>query len=581
MHNITERLGRSIVEKYATEFETAWSTVREKFNFEGMEEAGKVNDTLGAKTETKPKASIASNKIELNAAVSTSEAIAEFLVGGGQVSNINQLRSAIAKHTGKEIKPGTVQAKEADEIAEVGVVMAARKMIQDGESRGMTNREVFDSLIDLYQRQPNLAVRDSISMRQQAYSTPVPLAYLVAVEARVTPDDLVYDPTAGNGALLVAADKRIANELNERRAEALRSQGIETTTEDATEFTPKQKFTVLAANPPFGKDPDNPKKTWVVDGRTVGEIDHATVLRALGELPEDGRAVLIIGSKGFEQSKPKEDAKRAGAYSSQKSFYDKLYRKYNVTDHYTVDGGLYSKQGAKFPIDVLVIDGKGESARPLPYDFINNGLPQVFTSWKDLGDARIDRLDVRGPEASSTDRKGDSDSIETGRNASDLGPGARETAATTELDGENKSQSQGNLRAGMGDEDGRAADARGGTGGTRDVSPVPGNADVSGARSKGVPKDNKAERGSSPADRPQQGSDAVPGRSELDASDFQAKYEPASGLPQCSYAGTEKPPRRGRQAGGIAGSICDLDAFVAKEPESSVTRSQTCSSRAG
>jgi recombination protein RecA len=33
-----------------------------------------------------------------------------------------------------------------------------------------------------------------------------------------------------------------------------------------------------------------------------------------------------------------------------------LYEQYNVVDHFTVSGDLYARQGAKFPVDVIVID---------------------------------------------------------------------------------------------------------------------------------------------------------------------------------------------------------------------------------
>ena len=45
----------------------------------------------------------------------------------------------------------------------------------------------FAELVKLYGRQPRLSVRTSTSMRDQAYSTPVPLAYVASRLARVEP----------------------------------------------------------------------------------------------------------------------------------------------------------------------------------------------------------------------------------------------------------------------------------------------------------------------------------------------------------------------------------------------------------
>jgi hypothetical protein len=52
-----------------------------------------------------------------------------------------------------------------------------------------------------------------------------------------------------------------------------------------------------------------------------------------------------------------------------------------VTDHFTVAGELYERQGAGWPVDVIVIDGRGKSERSLPAV----DVPRVLTSWDQLG----------------------------------------------------------------------------------------------------------------------------------------------------------------------------------------------------
>ena len=39
---------------------------------------------------------------------------------------------------------------------------------------------------------------------------------------------------------------------------------------------------------------------------------------------------------------------------------------YNVVDHFSISGNLYKKQGAAWPVDMIVIEGKGKSSLPLP-----------------------------------------------------------------------------------------------------------------------------------------------------------------------------------------------------------------------
>ena len=83
-----------------------------------------------------------------------------------------------------------------------------------------TVAEKYAALVDLYGRQPNLSTRTSTSMRDQAYSTPAPLAFVASRLAGVAQADKVFEPTAGNGMLLIEAqDEKVrANELSPERA---------------------------------------------------------------------------------------------------------------------------------------------------------------------------------------------------------------------------------------------------------------------------------------------------------------------------------------------------------------------------
>lgn len=311
-----------------------------------------------------------------------------------QFSNINDVRREAESLTGKKIAPGTSDAKNVDEAFEQAIVHTARGI---ATQKDVSDEAKFDQLKSLYESQPILGVRTSTSMAEQAYSTPAPLAWLANVIANVGENDTVYDSSAGNGMLLLGANKRFANELNPDRVASLKNQGIETTQGDATTLRAGKKPDVVIINPPFGKvgDGSGGNVTWNIDGFKTDNVDHAIVVNTLKDLPENGRAVLIIGSKGFEKRKPKENRKRANAYSESKSFYDHVWNNYNVVDHFTVHGDLYSRQGASFPVDVIVINGRGESAKPKPYNFLNGGLPQVFESWEGLKDAKLRRMEIR------------------------------------------------------------------------------------------------------------------------------------------------------------------------------------------
>lgn len=109
--------------------------------------------------------------------------------------------------------------KDVDESVELGVTAAAQDIVNDGKDAVDT----FRGLVDLYHRQPNLSSRTSTSVANQQYSTPAPLAYLASQLAGVDKTKTVYEPTAGNGMLLIGADakKSTVNELDANRASRL------------------------------------------------------------------------------------------------------------------------------------------------------------------------------------------------------------------------------------------------------------------------------------------------------------------------------------------------------------------------
>ena len=341
------------------------------------------------------------------------------ILGGTLPRNIVEVRKIIEEMTGEPIKPGTPQAKRADEMIEAAVVLAAREIVQHGTDRV----KIYNELVQVYNGQPNLNVRSSTSIEQQAYSTPVPLAYLAATRAHIGPRTTVYEPSAGNGALLIAAsDGNItANELNPDRAAQLRAiyPDATITENDGSTFVPAGgKRDVVIANPPFGpiKGDDGENKVFDLGGNYhTREIDHAISMRALDAMKDNGRAVLIVGSiaKTIKGDKARGDAYNGKA---KREFYYRLYSQYNVTDHFTVAGELYSRQGAQWPVDVIVISGRGKSKLPLPAV----KPPRVFDSWADLENEVEHRQDILPDAGTGT---GEPDQEVTGPASGDAGTG--------------------------------------------------------------------------------------------------------------------------------------------------------------
>lgn len=313
-------------------------------------------------------------------AVALANYFSQAFMDGKKFSTIVEARREAAKLVGGTIRPTTKSAKTIDEAIELGVVMAARQTVSDMRSRGASDAEIFRALVDLYQRQPRLNVRTSTSVSQQAYSTPAPISFIASRIAGIDENTKVFEPTAGNGMLLIEAspENTTANELNEDRAERLRSQGFTVSERDAVEFAPSG-MDVVIENPPFGRvrGEDGQMKEFSANGLTTKEVDHAIVARSLGSLKRGGRAVLIIGGKqGDEQTRSKKY--RA---ADQVAFWNWLFKNYNVLDHFSIDGKLYERQGASYPIDVIVLENSGPTEGRL---FPGANLPRQYKTFDEL-----------------------------------------------------------------------------------------------------------------------------------------------------------------------------------------------------
>ncbi|MEX0270496.1 DNA polymerase [Leptolyngbyaceae cyanobacterium UHCC 1019] len=288
------------------------------------------------------------------------------LLQGENYARINQARKQAENFLNVPVPPGSPLTKLVDEAMETAIVRVAPYLIAQSSS----THQAYDQLVDLLNRQPTLGVRSSTSVLQQAYSTPIPIAYLASTLAGITPETTVYEPTAGNGALLIGANSTnvIANELNGDRFTELKQRGYQQLTQsDASTYRPDGKVDVIITNPPFGivHGEDGKVKRFEVPGNRRGtrQIDHAIAFRALETMKDDGRAVLILGGKlGSDEDL------RSDRYNSIESrgFFYALYQHYNVTQHASIWGDLYRKQGAGFPIDLIVIEGRGKSGRDLP-----------------------------------------------------------------------------------------------------------------------------------------------------------------------------------------------------------------------
>lgn len=322
------------------------------------------------------------------------EAIARGFARGEDYSTKAKLNEFIASlGTTAETYFQGLGPKDQEELVEEAVVRAGRRIANDFM---FEPADAFKAMVSVYNSQPKLTTRTSTSAERQAYSTPLPLAYIASRLGRIEQGARVLEPTAGTGMLLVdVEDPRLArvNEIDDARAQALRDQGFRPTQEDATEMAlADDAFDRVIANPPFGKvRKDNGKaRRWKIHGVTFETIDHVIALRSLDAMAPDGRAVLIVGGKmSLTQKDETSEEKRRELYRERDTyaFLSLLHKRFNVVKHAQVSGDLYARQGASWPVDVIVIDGKnptGDYRDDLPAPAFEKP-PMPLTTWDQVG----------------------------------------------------------------------------------------------------------------------------------------------------------------------------------------------------
>ncbi|MBL0930154.1 MAG: AAA family ATPase, partial [Alphaproteobacteria bacterium] len=243
---------------------------------------------------------------------------------------------------------------------------------------------------------PGQRAQDNATRALQQFSTPLPIAVLAARLWGFGPESRVYEPTAGNGALLVEVPPAqvTAGEIDPARQNALRAQGISVTRSDALQGKPpKGGHSEVLANPPFGdaRDAQGQTRTLTVaaGGRpaiALSRQDHKIALDSLDALDPGGTAVFILA--GPPPRLAGEDARRKH-YNSRgnRLFHWELARRGTTLAHFTLPGSTYRGKGAGWPIDIVVWQAPspaGKAAGQIPLPGVQ--LPQMLSADTALDD---------------------------------------------------------------------------------------------------------------------------------------------------------------------------------------------------
>ncbi len=233
--------------------------------------------------------------------------------------------------------------------------------------------------------QPTYAYSDSSKELYKQYSTPCPIGAMIAQYTQMDTATSIFEPSAGNGLLLVGANpqKCHVNEIDRSRRQSLLQQDFAKVTHlnGAAPF-PEQmtrSFDVVVTNPPFARwEDDKFDKTVIVKkyfDKHYGlehhiRLEHMMAGLALHTMKSNGKAAIIImGHTYFDER---------GYIVRYRPFFNWLYRNYRVADVININSyKMYNKQGAVKEVMLILIDGRKKKAK---------GVAPQFKDTPHLGD---------------------------------------------------------------------------------------------------------------------------------------------------------------------------------------------------
>ncbi|CAN7529616.1 strawberry notch family protein [Pseudoxanthomonas sp. LjRoot168] len=255
----------------------------------------------------------------------------------------------------------TTELRRVQEAVEAALV---RRLREDALAPGATVKDVYAQATRLLERQPAMAARTSSSIMLQQYSSPLPMGYAAQQILGRTEGRTLLEPTIGNGSLISATrgahvvgadlDKNRLDQLALGRPEASLHH-VDATTADFIKLNGGSAFDLICCNPPFGKL----DSAMSVKGLKVTRLDQLVLMRALDARKDDGLGVFIIGGDSYVDT-------RAGKVSGTSRYlFNWLADNYHV-DVVEIPGRLYAKQGATFPVRMVVVGRRAPGGEQVP-----------------------------------------------------------------------------------------------------------------------------------------------------------------------------------------------------------------------
>ena len=209
----------------------------------------------------------------------------------------------------------------------------------------------YDLILSMYNVQPLLNARDSTRFERQQYSTPTPFGYVMGqfVQSGKTIES-VLEPSAGNGALTITFPSAIVhvNDIDERRLENLRTLGYGKLTNQDALVPFSGEVDAVLTNPPFGS---TTAREFDEGQIKISSLEGLMAINALESMKDNGRAAIVIGGNTSYRD-------NGAMQSKDMRLFAYLYSHYNVVDVINLNGDMYKRNGTKYDVRIILINGR-------------------------------------------------------------------------------------------------------------------------------------------------------------------------------------------------------------------------------
>lgn len=275
---------------------------------------------------------------------------------------------AIAKRNGEQVDPlnmkevkdilkgydmlSDMSATDMQELVELAMTNETRLIAESYINGDATKqKQGYDTIVDMYNMQPLLNARDSTRFERQQYSTPTPFGYVMGqfVKDGKTVES-VLEPSAGNGALTIAfpANTVHVNDIDERRLENLLTLGYAQVTNRDALIPFEGSVDAVLTNPPFGS---TTAKEFDDGQIKISSLEGLMAINALESMKDNGRAAIVIGGNTSYRD-------NGAMQSKDMKLFAYLYSHYNVVDVINLNGDMYKRNGTKYDVRIILINGR-------------------------------------------------------------------------------------------------------------------------------------------------------------------------------------------------------------------------------